>query len=195
MIDRYSWDEADINVKNLVYLSLGSEASRIYRQRNPHTLIERCTTKKLIYELGLTFTRPRNITFDRFQLITVQQKSNETFFSRLRELGSKAALGNVEEDLIEDFFIAKMNNTAKQMELLSEVRTPAQVLNFALSRDRGREKQRETLRSNPSNWNQINATTQHTSRPQMRPKTSVQRQQTAQEIQPCWRYGAPFTHG
>ena len=79
MIDRYSWDEADIKVKNLVYLSLGSEASRIYRQRNPHTLIERCTTDELMYELGLTFTRPRNKTFDGFQLITVQQKSNETF--------------------------------------------------------------------------------------------------------------------
>ena len=130
MIDRYSWDDADIKVKSLVYLSLGTEASRIYHQRNPHTLIDRCSTNELIYELGITFTRARNITFDRFQLITVQQNSNEnleTFFSRLRELGSKAALGNVEEDLIKDFFIAKMNNSAIQMELLSEVRTPAQV--------------------------------------------------------------------
>ena len=152
MIDRYSWDEADIKVKSLVYLSLGSEASRICHQRNPHTVIDRCTTNELIYELGLTFTRPRNITFDRFQLIIVQQISNEnleTFFSRLRELGSKAALGNVEEDLIKDLFIAKMNNTAIQMELLSEVRTPAQFLNFAASRERGHENQREILRSKP----------------------------------------------
>ena len=29
----------------------------------------------------------------------------------------------------------------------------------------------------------------------MRPQTSVQRQQTTQEIQPCWRCGAPFTQG
>ena len=69
-------------------------------------------------KLGLTFTRPRNITFDRCQLITVQQNSNEnldTFFRRLRELGSTAALGNVEEELIKEFFIAKMNNTALKM--------------------------------------------------------------------------------
>ena len=148
--------------------------------------------------MGLTFTRPRNITFDRFQLITIQQNSNknlETFFSRLRELGSKAALGNVDEDVIKDFFIAKMNNTAIQMELLSEVRTPAPVLNFALCRERGQETQREILRSNPSNWNQVNKTTQQSSCPQMRPQTSVQRQQIAQEVQPCWRCGAPFTQG
>ena len=33
------------------------------------------------------------------------------------------------------------------MELLSEVRTPAQVLNFAQSRERGQENQKEILRS------------------------------------------------
>ena len=155
MLDRYTWDDADIKLKSLVYLSLGTEASRIYHQRNPHTLIDRCSTNELIYELGITINRPRNIAFDRYQLITSQQNSNEnleTFFSKLRELGSEAALGNVEEDLIKDFFIAKMNNSAIQMKLLSEVCTPAQVLSFAISRERGQENQKEILRANPSNW-------------------------------------------
>ena len=162
MIDKYTWDEADLKVKSLTYLSLGTEATRIFHQRNPHTVIGHCSTNELVYELGLTFTRPRNLTFDRFQLITVQQNPNEileTFFSRLRELGSKAALGNVEEDLIKRFFIAKRNNTAIQIELLSELRSPAQVLNFALSRERSQENQKEILRSSAPNWNnQINAT-------------------------------------
>ena len=142
MIDRCTWDEEDIKIKSVVFLSLGTEASRIYHQRNPHILIDRCSTNELIYELGIKFTKPRNTIFDRFQLITVQQNSNEnleTFFGRQRELGFKAALGNVEEDLIMDFFIAKMNNTAIQMELLSEVRNPAQVPKFALSREIERE--------------------------------------------------------
>ena len=69
VLDRYTWDDADIKVKSLVYLSLGTEASRIYHQRNPHTLIDRCSANELIYELGITLTRSRNITFDRFQLI------------------------------------------------------------------------------------------------------------------------------
>ena len=164
MVDRYTCDEANLKVKSLTYLSLGTKATQIFHQRNPHTMIDHCSTNELVYELGLTFTRPRNLTFDRFQLITVQQKPNEsleTFFSRLRELGSKAALGNVEEDLI----IAKMNNTAIQMELMSEVRTAAQVLNFALSRERGQENQKEILRTLAPNWNsQVNAITNKNAR-------------------------------
>ena len=99
MIDRFTWDEADLKVRSLIYLSLGTEATRIFHQ---HTLIDHCSTNKLLHELGLTFTRPLNLTFDRFQLITVLQNPNknlETLFSRLRELGSKTALGNEKEDL------------------------------------------------------------------------------------------------
>ena len=79
------------------------------------------------------------------------------------------------------------------MDLLSEVRTLAQVLNIALSEREILENQREILRSNPFRWNQVNATSQQTSRPQLRQRTSAQRQQTAQDIQPCLRCGAPFT--
>ena len=198
MIDRYTWDEADLKVKSLTYLSLGTEATRIFHQRNPHTVSDRCSTNEPVYELGLTFTRPRNLTFDRFQLITVQQNPNEsleTFFSRLRELGSKVALGNVEEDLIKDFFIAKMNNTTIQMELLSEERTATQVLNFALSRERGQENQKEILRSSAPNWNsQVNAITNKNIRP-----TPRSQQQSTQQLnktnEQCWRCGGSFTAG
>ena len=198
MIDRYTWDEADLKVKSLTYLSLGTEATRIFHQRNPHTVIDRCSTNELVYELGLTFTRPRNLTFDRFQLNTVQQNPNkglETFFSRLRELGSKAALRNVEEDLIKDFFIAKMNNTTIQMELLSEVCTAAQVLNFALSRERGQENQKKILRSSASNWNSQVSTIMNKN---VRPTPRTQQQSTQQVNKPneqCWRCGGSFTAG
>ena len=170
ILNKYTWDEADLKIKSVIYLSLGTEAARIFHQRNPHTLIDRCSTNELVYELGLTFTRPRNLTFDRFQLKTVQQNANEnleTFYSRLRELGSECALGNVEEELIKDFFIAKKNNSSIQMELLSEVRTAAQVLNFALSRERGQENQREILPSNATGWNyQVGAVTNNPPRQQ-----------------------------
>ena len=154
MIDKYTWDEADLKIKSVIYFSLGTEASRIFHQRNPNAMIDLCSTNELVYELGITFTRPCNLTFDRFQLITVQQNTNkslETFFSRLRELGSKCALGNFEEDLIKDFFIAKMSNSTIQMEVLSEAQTLAQVQNFALSRELGQEDQRKILRSSTPN--------------------------------------------
>ena len=49
MIDRYTWDKADLKVKSLTYLSLGTEATRIFHQRNPHTMIDRCSTNELVY--------------------------------------------------------------------------------------------------------------------------------------------------
>ena len=129
-----------MKVKSLIYLSLGSEACRTFHQRNPHTRIDRCTTNELVHELTLTFTRPRNIIFDRFQLFKAQQQPNEsleTFYSRLREAGSHCRFEHLEEDIIKDLFISNMNNTAIQMDLLSEVRTPQQVLNYAINREGG----------------------------------------------------------
>ena len=111
----------------------------IYHQNNPHRKIDTCSTYQFAHELTITFTKPRNTTYDRFQIMNAKQEpheSLETFYSRLRELGAKAAFGAVEKDLVKDFFIGKMNNTAIQMELLSKMRTPAQVLNYALARER-----------------------------------------------------------
>ena len=140
MIDRTPWDEADLKVKSLIYLSLGTEGCRTYHHRNPHTRIERCTTNELVHELLLTFTRPRNLTFDRFQFFRALQQNNECLeilYSRLRERGSHAKLEHLEEDLVKDLFISNMQNSNFQMELLSEVRTAQQVLNFAVNRERG----------------------------------------------------------
>ena len=38
MIDNSKWDEIDNKVKNLIYLSLGTEGTNIFNQRNPHRL-------------------------------------------------------------------------------------------------------------------------------------------------------------
>ena len=155
-MDRYPWDEADTKIKSLLYLSIGQEGTRQYHQNNPHTNIDTCSTYEFAHELAITFTKPRNTTYDRFQIINARQEphqSLETFYSRLRELGAKAAFGGVEQDLVKDFFIGKMNNTAIQMELLSEMRTPAQALNYALARERGQQNQKEILRGNNSTWN------------------------------------------
>ena len=139
MIDRTPWDEADLKVKSLIYLLLGTEGCRTYHQRSPHTRIEPCTTNELVHELSLTFTRPRNLTFDRFQFFRALQQSKESldaFYSRLRELGSHAKLEHLEEDLVKDLFVSNMQSSNIQIELLSEERTAQQVLNFAVNRER-----------------------------------------------------------
>ena len=145
-VDGYPWDEADTKIKSLLYLSIGQERTRQYHQNNPHTKIDTCSTYEFAHELAVTFTKPRNKTYDRFQIINARQEpheSLETFYSRLRELGAKAAFGAVEQDLVKDFFIGKMNNTAIQLKLLSEMRTPAQALNYALAREPGQQNQKK----------------------------------------------------
>ena len=89
--------------------------------------IDRCTTNELVHELTLTFIRPRNITFDRFQLFKAQQQKNEsqeTFYSRPREMGSHCRFEHLEADITRDLVISNMNNTTIQMDLLSEFKTP-----------------------------------------------------------------------
>ena len=190
-VDRIPWDEADMKVKSLIYLSLGAEACHTLNQRNPHTRIDRCATNELLHELTLTFTRPRNTTFDRFQLFKTQQQPNEsleTFYSRLREAGSHCRFEHLEEDIIKDLFISNMNNTAIQMDLLSEVRTPQQVLNYAIHRERGQANQQEILRANStSTWNQVTYIRQN-----RRPQAILPTPQSG-KIVPCWKCGNPFT--
>ena len=67
MIERITWEETDIKVKSLIYLSPGAEATKKFHQRNPLTRIDRIATNELLHELNITFTRPRKITFERFQ--------------------------------------------------------------------------------------------------------------------------------
>ena len=141
-VDGIPWDEADLKVRSLIYLSLGTEAQRIYQQRFPHSNIERITVFELAHELSLSFTQPRNITYDRFLLFTCKQKPNEkleSFHCRLKAQAAKCRLGSAEEDLIKDIFIAFMTNPDIQRELLMETRTAQQVLQFALNRERGQE--------------------------------------------------------
>ena len=188
MIDRTPWDVADLKVKSLIYLSLGTEGCRTFHQRNPHSRIERCTTHELVHELSLTFTRPRNLTFDRFQFFRALQQSNEsleTFYSRLRELGSHAKLEQLEEDLVKDLFISNMHGSNIQMELLSEVRTPHQVLNYAINRERGQANQQEIRRAH-SNWNTV---TYVRPNKQQNPTTT----QRPQKVTPCRKCGNPFS--
>ena len=188
MIDIFPWDEADLKVKSLIYLSLGAEGNRTFHQRNPHIRIERCTTNELVHELTLTFTRPRNRTFDRFQCSKSMQQPNdlfESFYSRLREQRAHCKFEQLEEDLLKDIFISNMRSSNTQMELLSETRTPQQALNNAVNRERGLANQQEILRSNNTNWNTVSYV-----------RTNRQRtynQNTQQKPNPCWKCGGTFS--
>ena len=111
--------------------------------------------------------------------------SFETFYSRLRELGSYCKFKNLEEDLLKDRFISNMKSSNIPMELLSEMRTPQQALNYAVNRERGLANQQEILRLNNSIWKTVSYVRQNNKRnfPQ----------NTQQKPTPCWKCGGNFS--
>ena len=74
------------------------------------------------------------------------------------------------------------------MELLSEMRTPAQALNYALARERGQQNQKEILRGNNFNWN---TTVAHMSARKTKPAKLLTH--NTKQYPQCWRCGASFT--
>ena len=91
-------------------------------------------------------------------------KSLETIYSRLLELGSHCRFENLEKDLVKDIITSNMRSCNIQVELLSEMRTPQQALNYAVNSERGQAKQQEILRANSTNWN----TPGHTKEPNIK---------------------------
>ena len=197
LVDRIPWDEADTKTKSRIYLSLGAEARRTYHQKNPHTQREKCTTHELVHELNTTSTILRNTTFDRF-FKSIQQplESLETFNSRIREAGLMCKFKELEEDLVKDLFIINMNDTSIQMDILSEVRTSQQVLNFAKKTGRGQANQQEILRAHSSNTNWSNVSyirNNSRNQPQQRQfKQPILPTTATVKMEPCFKCGQPL---
>ena len=73
---------------------------------------------------------------------TERKRKTRKFHCRLKALGTKCRMETAEHDLIKDVFVAFMSNADIQQELVMETRTPIQVLQFALNRERGQQNQR-----------------------------------------------------
>ena len=98
--------------------------------------------------------------------------------------------------MVKDLFISNMTNTSIQMDLVSEVRTSQQVLNFAINRERGQANQQEILRaqSSSTNWSKVSyirnkPRTPFTQRP---PQQPILPTPTTGKIEPCYKCGHPF---
>ena len=70
----------------LLYLSLGTEGRRIVCSKNPHLKIDTLTTVELWKIMEDTFIRPRNVTFDRYMLLTTKQSKGESIDHFFRNL-------------------------------------------------------------------------------------------------------------
>ena len=151
MIDRIGvlcgdipWDVADRKVKSLLYLSLGMEGRKMHSRKFPHTNVEAKSTKEIWEELELTFIRPRNVTFDRYLLLTRRQQRGETmeqFHSALRSLAEHCQLGTLEDELLRDIFTANMIDHEIQRELLKVTLSPERALETAIGIELGARNQ------------------------------------------------------
>ena len=138
------WDVADEKAKSMIYLTIVIEGRRMYTRRYPHTNVENITTLQLWEELELTFIRPRNVTFDRYLLLTRRQQKRETmeqFHSALRSLAEFCQLGALEDDLLRDIFTANMTDPEIQKELLKVTLEPEKALELAISIELGARSQ------------------------------------------------------
>ena len=134
------WDTADRKSKSLIYLSLGIEGRKMRARKFPHTNVENKTTQEIWEELEVTFIRPRNVTFDRYLLLTRKQQRGETmeqFHSALRALAEQRQLAHLEDELLRDIFTANMIDQEIQNELLKTTLTPEKALELAVSIELG----------------------------------------------------------
>ena len=130
--------------KSMVYLTIGIEGRRMHTRKYPHTNVENIMTQQLWEEIELTFIRPRNVTFDRYLLLTRRQQKGETmeqFHSALRSLAEFCQLGALEDGLLRDIFTANMNDPEIQKELLKVTLDPEKALELAISIELGARSQ------------------------------------------------------
>ena len=167
----------------------GTEGRRTICSRNPHLKMDILTTVELWQIMESTFISQRNITFDRYMLLTTKQSKEEfieQFFRKLKELSENVDLGNQEDTLIRDLFIANMQDPEIQQELLRETLETPQALSLAIDMELEQRNQLQISNTQPALH--VNAIT-----PQRSFRQSNQRQNTSvpirQTIQLCRNCG------
>ena len=112
----------------------------MHARKFPHTNVETKSTMELWDELEQKFIRPRNVTFDRYLLLTRKQHRGETveqIHSALRSLVEHCRLADLEDELLRDTFTANMIDQEIQKELLKTTLTPEKAFELAVSIELG----------------------------------------------------------
>ena len=157
------WGICEQKAISLLYSSIGTEGRRIFKSKNPHFQIEKQPFKDLWQAMEDSFTKVRNITYDRFVFYSCKQQkgeSVESFYGRLIELAENCTLGSEETTLIRDAFILNMLDHETQKELLKETVEPPKALEIAVQIEMGAQNQQkinQNLMSDTSSVNFINS--------------------------------------
>ena len=107
-----------------------------------------------------SFTKVRNITYDRFVFYSCKQQkreSVESFYGRLTEQAENCSLGSEETTLFRDAFILYMIDQETQKELLREKVEPSKALEIAIQMEMGAQNQQKINQNLLSGTNSVNA--------------------------------------
>ena len=96
--------------------------------------------RDLYQNLETTFKLEKNLTYERFILLTREQKSNERltdFHAVLTEQATRCQLGSLEKELVKDLFIARMNSKELQKKFCTEKKNADEVMAETILFERG----------------------------------------------------------
>ncbi len=116
------WKETSVNLtaanhrlKAILYMIMGPEAQRRFRNKLPHVDIKEDSVDfgDLWHYLDVAFLKKRNIIVTRVALYSRRQEEGETleqFHGVLQALAAKCKLRDMEEETVRDMFITNMND-------------------------------------------------------------------------------------
>ena len=140
------WGICEQKSISMLYLSIGTEGGRIFKSKHPHFLIEKQPFKELWQAMEDSFTKVRNITYDRFVFYSCKQQkieSVESSYDRLIEQAKNCCLGSEETTFIRDAFTLNMIDHETQKELLKETVEPCNALEIAIQMEMGAQNQQK----------------------------------------------------
>ena len=158
------WGICEQKAISLSYLSIGTEGQRIFRSKHPHFQVEKQPFRELWQAMEDSFTKVRNITYDRFVFYSCKQQNGESvesFYGRLIELAENCTLGSEEITLILDAFILNMIDHETQKELLKETVEPSKALEIAIQMEMGAQNQHKINQNLMSSLNSVNLMNNH----------------------------------
>ena len=120
-------EEADKKLRSILYLALGNEGKRIFRQKFTKVKSLQISFKEFWEYLATAFVRKTNVTFERYKLLNWKQRDRESpeqFWGALAEMAKKCDIAAAEEEWIRYIFTNNMKNHAIQRKLLTETLPP-----------------------------------------------------------------------
>ena len=107
-----------------------------------------------------SFTKVRNITYDRFVFFLSKQQKGESvecFYGRLIEQAENCSLRNEETTLIRDSFILNMMDNETHKELLIETAETTKTLKIAIQMEMGAQNPQKVNKNLTLTTNSVNA--------------------------------------